>query len=83
MSVDMTLDTNKGFAGLVTGHETDCLRLNCQHCLGCLERAGHGIAAAVAQQEVTRMWLIHHQGSEKEQHAETGGSWQDRVGLGL
>ena len=83
MSMDMTLDTNTGFAGLVTGHETNCLRLNCQHCLGCLERAGRGTAAAVAQQEVTRMWLIHHQGAEKEQHAETEGSWQDGVGLGL
>lgn len=55
--MDITLDTNKGFAGLVTGHETNRLWLNCQHCLGCLERAGRGTAAAVAQQEVTRMWL--------------------------
>lgn len=41
------------------GHETNCLWLNCQHCLGCLERARRGTAAAVAKLEATGMWLIH------------------------
>lgn len=42
MSVHMTLDTNKGSAGLVTGHETNCLRLNCQHYLGSLKELDVG-----------------------------------------
>lgn len=79
--MDVTSDCKQKFRWL-KGHETNCLWLNWQPCLGRLERAGHGTAAAAAKLEVTRMRLIHHQDTEKKQRAGTGGGWQDGAGVG-